>query len=96
MKAEIKAKADKIVADLNALLSECGMPVGQLVSPEWNAKVGCKFCEYGRSFHVWLPKAAQPVIAKVINTFKLAGFADVGSSVDPCNDKFVQIDAFAP
>lgn len=90
---DINKQAEKIVSDMNNLLRDCGMPVGLKLSPHWNATVGCTFCQYGRSFHVWLPKIAAPVINKVVESFKRAGFVDVGFDTDPTNDQFVQIDA---
>lgn len=91
----INNQAKQIENRINALLESCGMPVGLKISEQWKSEVGCFYCEDGRSFHVWLPKIAVPVINKVVATFKAAGFEDVGFDTDPTNDKFVQIDALA-
>ena len=82
--------ANKIVADLNALLKLCGMPVGEVVNDP--IVCGAAWCPYGQCFHVWLPKVAGPVVAKVVSTMERAGLKVESYACDWLNDKYMQID----
>lgn len=76
-----QAKIQSITQRINAQLAESGIVVGQTVSENEFTKIvtGCEWCPYSYKFTVWLPADQYPVTLKVIETFKRAGFQDVGS-----------------
>lgn len=86
--------AEQIVDELNALLKLSGMPVGDVVNDP--IVCGAMWCKYGRCFHVWLPKIAGPVIAKVVKTLTRAGLEVESYACDHLNSRYMQIDGQMP
>lgn len=83
----------EIEKQMNSLFAKAGIQVGNRIH-EYST-VGCKYCSASRGFFVILPATVLPIILKVRDTFKLAGFSDILIDEDPINDAYVQISACA-
>lgn len=79
---------------MNALMKKCGIPVGMKLAANWNATVGCHWCDMSEHFNVWLPRSAGAVIAKVLVGFSRAGFTTEESGCENVGAPgFIQITA---